>query len=112
MKRLVTLAVLGSFLAACTTTNPYTGEQQVSKTAGGAALSTGGAGVGMLAGGDDRRNALIGAGIGALAGGAVGNFMDRQEADFACPVAGNRCFRNAQRQSDYSQHAVEYYVRD
>jgi outer membrane protein OmpA-like peptidoglycan-associated protein len=89
MKRIVTLAVLGSFLAACTTTNPYTGEQQVSKTAGGAALGAlAGAGVGMLAGGDDRRNALIGAGIGALAGGAVGNFMDQQEADLRAQLQG------------------------
>ena len=89
MKRLVTLAVLGSFLAACTTTNPYTGEQQVSKTAGGAALGAlAGAGVGMLAGGDDCRNALIGAGIGALAGGAVGNFMDQQEADLRAQLQG------------------------
>lgn len=89
MKRLVTLAVLGSFLAACTTTNPYTGEQQVSKTAGGAALGAlAGAGVGMLAGGDDRRNALIGAGIGALAGGAIGNFMDQQEADLRAQLQG------------------------
>lgn len=89
MKRLVTLAVLGSFLAACTTTNPYTGEQQVSKTAGGAALGAlAGAGVGLLAGGDDRRNALIGAGIGALAGGAIGNFMDQQEADLRAQLQG------------------------
>jgi outer membrane protein OmpA-like peptidoglycan-associated protein len=89
MKRIVTLAVLGSFLAACTTTNPYTGDQQVSKTAGGAALGAlAGAGVGLLAGGDDRRNALIGAGIGALAGGAVGNFMDQQEADLRAQLQG------------------------
>ena len=82
MKRIITLAMLGSFLAACTTTNPYTGEQQVSKTAGGAALGAlAGAGAGLLVGGDDRKNALIGAGIGALAGGAIGNFMDQQEAD-------------------------------
>jgi outer membrane protein OmpA-like peptidoglycan-associated protein len=89
MKRIITLAVLGSFLAACTTTNPYTGEQQVSKTAGGAAIGAlAGAGVGLLAGGDDRRNALIGAGIGALAGGAVGNFMDQQEADLRAQLQG------------------------
>ncbi len=89
MKRIVTLAVLGSFLAACTTTNPYTGEQQVSKTAGGAAIGAlAGAGAGLLAGGDDRRNALIGAGIGALAGGAIGNFMDQQEADLRAQLQG------------------------
>ena len=89
MKRIVTLAVLGSFLAACTTTNPYTGDQQISKTAGGAALGAlAGAGAGLLAGGDDRRNALIGAGIGALAGGAIGNFMDQQESDLRAQLQG------------------------
>lgn len=89
MKRIVTLAVLGGFLAGCTTTDPYTGQQKVSNTAGGAALGAlAGAGVGMLAGGDDRRNALIGAGIGALAGGAIGNFMDQQEADLRAQLQG------------------------
>ncbi|TYR31065.1 OmpA family protein [Mesorhizobium microcysteis] len=81
MKKLMIGAAAGVFLAGCTT-NPYTGEQQVSRTAGGAALGAlAGAGLGMLAGGDDRRNALIGAGIGALAGGAVGSYMDQQEAE-------------------------------
>ena len=81
MKKIVLGAVAAVFVAGCTT-NPYTGEQQVSRTAGGAALGAlAGAGVGMLAGGDDRRNALIGAGIGALAGGAVGSYMDQQEAE-------------------------------
>lgn len=89
MKRIVTLAMIGTFLAACTTTNPYTGEQQISKTAGGAALGAlAGAGAGLLVGGDDRKNALIGAGIGALAGGAIGNFMDQQEADLRAQLQG------------------------
>jgi outer membrane protein OmpA-like peptidoglycan-associated protein len=81
MKKIV-LAVAGAaFLAACTT-DPYTGQQRVSNLAGGAALGAlAGAGVGMLAGGDDRRNALIGAGVGALAGGAIGGYMDQQEAE-------------------------------
>ncbi len=77
------------FLAGCTTTNPYTGEQQVSKTAGGAALGAlAGAGVGLLAGGDDRRNALIGAGVGALVGGGVGVFMDKQESELRAQLEG------------------------
>ena len=81
MKKIVLGAAAAAFLAGCTT-NPYTGEQQVSRTAGGAALGAlAGAGVGMLAGGDDRRNALIGAGVGALAGGAIGSYMDQQEAE-------------------------------
>ena len=65
-------------VAGCTT-NPYTGEQEASKTAKGA-------GLGALAGavfgavtGDDRKDVLVGAGIGALAGGAVGYYMDQQE---------------------------------
>ena len=68
-------------LAACTT-NPFTGERQVSRTAG---LGIGGAIVGGVIGAalgsDDRlRGALIGAGIGGIAGGGVGLYMDRQEA--------------------------------
>ena len=81
MKKIVLGVAAAAFLAGCTT-NPYTGEQQVSRTAGGAALGAlAGAGVGLLAGGDDRRNALIGAGVGALAGGAIGSYMDQQEAE-------------------------------
>ncbi|MBK1832429.1 OmpA family protein [Roseibacillus ishigakijimensis] len=73
-------------LVSCTTTNPYTGQQQVSKTAAGAGLGTlAGAGLGAIIGnnvgdGDAGRGALIGAGIGALAGGGIGQYMDQQEA--------------------------------
>jgi outer membrane protein OmpA-like peptidoglycan-associated protein len=90
MKKTVLVALAATMaLAACTTTDPYTGEQKVSNTAGGAALGAlAGAGVGLLAGGDDRRNALIGAGIGALAGGAVGNIMDRNEAELRAQLQG------------------------
>ena len=81
MKKIVLGVAAAVFLAGCTT-DPYTGQQKVSNTAGGAALGAlAGAGIGMLAGGDDRRNALIGAGIGALAGGAVGSYMDQQESE-------------------------------
>ncbi|MBX3577994.1 MAG: OmpA family protein [Rhizobiaceae bacterium] len=77
-----------AFLAACTT-DPYTGQQKVSNTAGGAALGAlAGAGIGLLAGGDDRKNALLGAGIGALAGGAVGLYMDQQEAKLRAQLQG------------------------
>ena len=82
MKKVVLAASAAAFLAGCTT-NPFTGEPQVSRTAGGAAIGAlAGAGVGMLVGGySDRTNALIGAGVGALAGGAVGSYMDSQEAE-------------------------------
>ncbi len=87
-RKLVLLALAGTFIAGCTT-DPYTGEQKVSNTAGGAALGAlAGAGAGLLAGGDDRRNALIGAGIGALAGGGIGAYMDNQEAELRRQLQG------------------------
>ncbi len=76
-KIFVVLIIL--FLFSCAT-DPYTGERRVSKTGKGAGMGAVlGAGIGALAG-RDAKSALIGAGIGALAGGAVGNYMDRQEA--------------------------------
>ena len=88
-KRIVGAAAAMGVLAACTT-DPYTGQQKVSNTAGGAAS---GAGLGALAGialggGNDRRNALIGAGVGALAGGAIGSYMDQQEAELRAQLEG------------------------
>lgn len=74
---------VGLLVAGCTT-DPYTGERKLSKTAIGAGIGAlAGGGIGYLTGSDSdkkRRNALIGAGVGALAGGAVGFYMDRQEA--------------------------------
>ncbi len=73
------VAVVCTALVGCSTLNPFTGEKQLSKTAIGTGVGAGGgAAIGAVAGG--RRGALIGAGIGALAGGAVGYYMDRQEA--------------------------------
>ena len=82
MKKLVIVAAAAAFLSACTT-DPYTGQQRVSNTAGGAAIGAmAGAGIGLLTGGySNRTNALIGAGIGALAGGAIGSYMDQQESE-------------------------------
>ena len=79
-KRLMCLTLaLSLAVVGCTTTNPYTGEEEVNKT-------TKGAGIGALAGvmtavliGGDRKKLLIGAGIGALVGGAVGKYMDNEE---------------------------------
>ncbi|MEZ2127097.1 MULTISPECIES: OmpA family protein [unclassified Sinorhizobium] len=92
IKKFALLALAATYLSACTTTDPYTGEQKMSNTAGGAML---GAAVGALGGlavghsADSRRNAaLIGAGIGALAGGAIGNYMDQQEAELRAQLEG------------------------
>ena len=90
MKKTVLVVVATAVLvSACTTTDPYTGEQKVSNTAAGAGLGAlAGAGIGLLAGGNDRRNALIGAGIGALAGGAIGATMDQNEAELRRQLQG------------------------
>ncbi len=86
--RFLTAVLAAAFLSACTT-DPYTGQPKISNLAGGAALgAAAGAGLGLLAGGDDRRNALIGAGIGALAGGAIGGYMDQQEAELRGQLQG------------------------
>jgi outer membrane protein OmpA-like peptidoglycan-associated protein len=80
VKVAVTAAVLVG-VAACSTVNPYTREQQTSKAAKGAGIgAAAGAVVGLLTKGDKLQNALIGAGVGALAGGGVGYYMDVQEA--------------------------------
>jgi outer membrane protein OmpA-like peptidoglycan-associated protein len=88
----VLVAAVAGLLTGCMTTDPYTGEKQVSKTTKGAGIGAlAGAAVGALTGGDakaHRKNALIGAGVGALAGGAVGNYMDRQESKLRAQLQG------------------------
>jgi outer membrane protein OmpA-like peptidoglycan-associated protein len=80
--------VVSLMLAACQTTNPYTGQQQTSNTAKGAGIgAAAGAVIGALAGGS-RKSALIGAGIGVLAGGATGKYMDDQEAKLRTQLQG------------------------
>lgn len=78
------LAVMS--LSACTTMNAYTGDTQLSSTAGGAMIGAGtgavvGALTGAATGNDPRIAALIGAGLGGLTGAAVGHYMDQQEAE-------------------------------
>lgn len=92
LKKTAILLLAGSFMSACTTSNPYTGEQQYSKTMIGTGLgAAAGAIGGLFVGGSSRaqRNAvLIGAGIGALGGGLAGNYMDRQEAELRAQLQG------------------------
>lgn len=93
MRTKIIAALAAAALAtACTTTDPITGEQKISNTAGGALLGAGvGALAGLAVGGSPRaqRNAvLIGAGVGALAGGAIGNYMDQQEAELRSSLQG------------------------
>ncbi len=93
MKNLVIAISAASFLAACTA-NPFTGEQEVSKTAVGAGTGAAlGAAAGALLGATTsvktRKAALIGAGIGALAGGGVGVYMDNQESQLRKRLASS-----------------------
>ena len=82
---LLSLAVL----AGCTT-DPYTGERQIAKTAiGGAIGAAAGAAIGAIADKENRgRGAAIGAGVGVLTGGAVGAYMDYQEKKLREKLAG------------------------
>lgn len=93
----LSIALAASALAGCTTTGTGTGGQTSggtgNKTMWGAALGTAlGATAGYFSSGNDddrRKNALIGAGIGAIGGGAVGNYMDKQEAKLRQDFSGS-----------------------
>nr|WP_295468623.1 OmpA family protein [Mesorhizobium sp.] len=92
MKTRIAAAFAAALFASACTTDPYTGEQKISNTAGGALLGAGvGALAGLAVGGSPRaqRNAvLIGAGVGALTGGAIGAYMDQQEAELRQSLQG------------------------
>ena len=88
MKKLTipVVAISALVFSNCTTTNPYTGAQQVSKLAAGSgAGAIGGAILGAVIGnntgsGDAKKGALYGAGVGAAGGAGIGYYMDKQEA--------------------------------
>lgn len=81
----VMTATLAVGMTACTTTDPYTGEQKASNKARNAAIgAAGGAILGAVianntGGGDATKGAIIGATTGGLTGGAIGAYQDRQE---------------------------------
>ncbi len=79
-------------MSACTTVKPYTNEQQTSKaTIGAATGALAGAVIGLISGDNSRerrKRALRGAGVGALTGGAVGYYMDVQEAKLRQKLQG------------------------
>lgn len=89
-KRFTAALMAASLLTttACVT-NENTGEREfpIRTAAGGALGAIGGYLLGDLIGGN-RTAAIIGAGVGALAGGAVGQYMDRQEARLRQQTAG------------------------
>ena len=76
-------------IASCTNVDPVTGERTRNNTGSGAIIgAVVGAAAGTLAGGDDRRNAILGAGIGALAGAGIGHYMDQNERNLRERLAG------------------------
>jgi outer membrane protein OmpA-like peptidoglycan-associated protein len=93
MKRSIAAIIVATLaLAACKTTDPYTGEEKYNSTSKGAVIgAAAGAVVGAISGGDARerrKRAMIGAGIGGLAGAGIGAYMDKQEADLRRQMAG------------------------
>ncbi len=91
-KSLIAASLVALFTTGCTTLDPFTREEEMSNTTRGALIGAGiGAVVGLVSGDDAverRQRALIGAGVGALAGGAIGNYMDRQEAELRAQLEG------------------------
>lgn len=94
MKSRILVAALAALsLSACTSINPFTGEQQVSNTTGGALIGAGSGAVvggllGVATGNDPRVGALLGAGIGGLSGAMIGKYQDQQEAELRQQLLG------------------------
>ncbi len=92
LRVLVASTLLTFTVSACSTLDPYTREEKTSVATKGAAIGAGvGAVIGLISGDDavDRRQkALVLAGVGALAGGAVGYYMDRQQAELRAELEG------------------------
>jgi len=83
--RAIVAILIVAAIAGCETVDPYTGDKKTSSATYGALIGAGaGAVIGMISGHDAKQRkqrALIGAGVGALSGGAVGAYMDKQEAE-------------------------------
>ncbi len=85
---ITSIAVIATALPSCTTVNPFTGENQISKAARGASIGAlGGALAGVLIG-DDTKATLTGAVAGAAVGGGIGYYMDTQEAEVRRQLQG------------------------
>ncbi|MGI9277220.1 MAG: OmpA family protein [Endozoicomonas sp.] len=79
VRKSLALVFIAAVLTGCQSTNPYTGEQQTSKTAkyGGIGALTGAVVGGLM---DGSEGALKGAALGGAAGAGYGYYTDRQEA--------------------------------
>ena len=92
LQELLLISIFGFVLAGCETLDPYTQESKTSNATKGAIVgAVSGAVVGLVSGDDAverRQHALIGAGVGALTGGAIGYYMDKQEAKLRAELEG------------------------
>ena len=93
VKFIAAVAGICVFLVGCETLDAYTQEAKTSSATKGAIIgAVSGAVVGLVSGDDAverRQHAMIGAGVGALAGGAIGNYMDKQEAKLRAELQGS-----------------------
>jgi outer membrane protein OmpA-like peptidoglycan-associated protein len=90
-------ALLALLATAACTTNPETGERQI--TRGGKGALAGAAGASLIGGAlGGSTGALVGAGVGSILGGAVGGYMDRQERELRAATANTGI--EVQRQGD------------
>lgn len=84
VRNIVFASLTAMAASGCSTTNPYTGEEQTAKATGGAligALAGAAIGVASSSKSDRGKGALIGAASGAALGGGIGYYMDVQEAE-------------------------------
>lgn len=91
MKKLLATALVCS-LAACSTTDPYTGEKKTNNASTGAVIgAVAGAAVGVASASkkDRGKGALTGAVAGGAIGGGVGYYMDKQEAELRQQLQGS-----------------------
>ena len=89
MKKFLALSFTLS-LAACTTYDPYTGEEKTSNATKGAVIGAvaGAAAGAATAGGNKKESIATGAIAGAALGGGIGYYMDRQEAKLRQELQG------------------------
>lgn len=88
LKKIIVVSVMGLVLAGCKSTNPYTGEEEASKTTKyglGGVLA--GAAIGALA--DGGEGAWKGALIGGAAGASYGHYTDQQELKLRSQLQGS-----------------------
>lgn len=79
---------MAGMMAACTTTNPYTGQTQTSKAVWGTAIGAAtGAATGALVSKKSGKGAIVGGLAGAAVGGGVGYYLDVQEAELRQELA-------------------------